>query len=316
MSEDIKADVKLVPTVKSFDQKVFERFGGKLSEEEREYFLRKALPALKTRPRLEDSPDVGMSGQIDQDRADLLRKQAQAEINVDYLRAKIVESRLAGLMAEQKWLGQNAVVAETSEFDDWLRGADRVVEYQGEPPFRLIIDFTSESDSHRLGDEKLRPIFHSIETGLLGEVKYFRSAGDKKQHWLKKLPKVLICFEPATARRLADPKQADLENSWAKITCLLEIKKQIEFFMKYNANPARRGYRAGLAEEIAESYRHVLDLVKIIYLETIGNFVEKVLKIKMPQSGVEALLVKLEPMLIEKVSQRDRSAAALLKLVS
>jgi len=197
-------------------------------------------------------------------------KEDTFEIKTSYIQTRIFEA-LLGTIMELHWLPE-AFLSETSDYDDWINGADAVLEAG---PFKIMIDFTCQKDKKRL-HKKIEGINARIERGELGKLKYFKSQVDKRKHALIMLPIVIIALSATTMRELLDlyltGKKKELENHWARSAIAEEIIAQVGAFKRHINNPTRTGYDPEKARFMTLSYNR---LEKVII---------KMANIKLPQA--------------------------------
>lgn len=307
--EQIPAGIKLAPTKPaSFEAKAFEKFKHELTPAEQEYFQSKVVSAIEERPRLDDF--AYSSDQKAEDRKHLADKQKMANINANYIRAKIIEHFLANSVEMQNWLGQEVRVTDTSEFDDWLNGIDSVFEFETEPPLRLAVDFTTETDSQKIKDRKLIPLLLGIESGRLSEAKYFISQLPGDQEHLTRLPKVTVAIAKENISGLINRSRQAIDKSWLKFLVLEEIKAQLEYILAHNHNPRRKHYDSHTAAALDLIYVPLLNKIKEIYNVTVD---EVALKNQRKTPALDR--GKLNQLMIEKLKVQDQAFAALMALL-
>ena len=236
-----------------------------------------------------------------------------AEREPRYLRALIYEKLIGQWLENQNWLGGEAKLTDVSEYDDWLNGVDFVVEFPGQPPVRLAIDFTTERDRQAIKARKLAPLFAGIESGQLAEIKYFRSqlveAGQNPRQSLKLVPKVVVALSPETIEQVLKLTKSEQVGHWAKTVIALEIEEQLNFFSEYIRQPDRQGYSDASAQRLAAAYKQVKSKIGPVLGEIFAGYQKKGEKIKMPRPVDEALFKR---QLIEKLKQLDGAFAALM----
>lgn len=138
------------------------------------------------------------------------------------------ENFLATEAQQHRWFGGE--LTPTTEYDDWICGADVVVEWpvkDNDPPLRLAIDFTSSKE--------IATFFKKSEK-LRGNVliKYFRSAVEKTEDGQQKemrasMPIVLLGFDKEVFRYLAESKKSFGEDHPLRQLLLEQTSAQIDF---------------------------------------------------------------------------------------
>ena len=117
--------------------------------------------------------------------------------------AELFEMLFAKLTELENWLGEDAFIMETSEYDDIYAGIDMVVEILRDGAFShlgLAIDVTFSVDKI---DKKLKRIKDEIVNGELPTVRYFVSEQGDFKGELSNVPRVVVAVDRKTLRELA-----------------------------------------------------------------------------------------------------------------
>ena len=163
-------------------------------------------------------------------------EQSPSKIHADILEAIVCEQ---GELSN--WFGPESQVIKTSRFDDYIHKIDMIVETkqdgQGVSRFShlaLGIDVTFGSkDLHR----KFDAIRANIDSGVLGEVRYFHS---DRQHFtgcLRKVPQIVVGIAIERVKELGllwmNRKSKELSEHGAQVTILEEAALQLNAFAEY-----------------------------------------------------------------------------------
>jgi hypothetical protein len=121
--------------------------------------------------------------------------------------SEITESYLLRGINESKWIPYcNAI--KTSDFDDYERGVDIVLEFQkgdeSASHIGLGIDVTFSASL----ENKLRKIKDDIDDGFLPSLKYFDSPKSHIRGELKQVPRGIVGFDKDAIARLAKQRQS------------------------------------------------------------------------------------------------------------
>ena len=130
-----------------------------------------------------------------------------------------------------RWFGGE--LSPTSVYDDWVSGADAVVEWPCDPPIRLAIDFTST-----VQDKTFWRKSDKLEGNVL--VKYFRSHVERENGQPKEmrvsLPVVLLGFDDSVFRKIAEEQEPMSPDHpfrrYLLEQALIQIQTQLELFLK------------------------------------------------------------------------------------
>jgi hypothetical protein len=248
------ADIRLAQTV---EVRVYEEVKDKLSLNEKKAFEKLVLPYLNEKPAFDEFqyPDIEEDRALLKERQELAIKKDTREIKTNYIRAKIFEA-LLGHLLELYWL-PDTFLTETSDFDDWINGTDAVLEAGN---FKAAIDFTSQKDKDRVHD-KLIKVFKKIDTGRLGEAKYFKSQADKTKSYPVLMPAIIIGLSERTVSGLLDiyisGNKKELEGHPVRHAIAEEIIAQIRAYKSYINNPARASYKPDIAKKMTANYDYL-----------------------------------------------------------
>lgn len=218
-------------TERGYEFKIYEEVKHFLTPKEQKYFETVVREDLKARPKMEDFPyqDRG------QDLLKLRKYQEEAirgrgsQEKATYIRSKIFESRMSRLVELNDWLGGDALLTETSEYDDWVNHVDSVIEFS-DSNLLVALDFTTTPDVLVL-HKKLINIFGAIDEGALGKAKYFIFQKSGKKAPLFRLPFLIVAASPRTIEELLTKKEQ--ENSWVRYAIIIQMLWQIDFFENY-----------------------------------------------------------------------------------
>ena len=98
---------------------------------------------------------------------------------------------------EWGWLGKDARIIKTSEYDDWKNGVDGIIEFKGEEDDERVSHTAYGVDVTYGGRSTVRKKFQivkrEIEMGNLAKVKYFQSGSFKGERW--DVPRIVIGAE-------------------------------------------------------------------------------------------------------------------------
>ncbi|MHB0865665.1 MAG: hypothetical protein ACYC1Y_02065 [Minisyncoccota bacterium] len=180
------------------------------------------------------------------------REVARLESVFDRSPSKIFGDILEAIVCEHgelsDWFGPQAQVIKSARFDDYINKIDMVVEFEdAEKRFSYLalgVDVTFGSQDL---SKKFAAIRARIDSGELGEVKYFHS---ERQHFTgrkRKVPQVVIGTEMERVKELGllwmNRKNKELGEHPVQITILEEIVLQLETFADY----ARRADKDAVA---------------------------------------------------------------------
>ena len=181
--------------------------------------------------------------------------------------AKILEAMLNELIELYDWLGPNATIITTSDFDDIKNGVDMVAEFRDEEEqsashLALAVDVTFASEIGK----KIDRIKREIERGEMASIRYFESEFLESKGELPNIPRVVIGIDTDTitnlgALWLAEDKKALAVHEMQKVI-LVEIRMQLEVFAKYARTKGQ--------EKIAATYDATREVIEGILEEKKG----------------------------------------------
>ncbi|MHB1163271.1 MAG: hypothetical protein ACYCZZ_01960 [Minisyncoccota bacterium] len=161
------------------------------------------------------------------------------------------------------WFGPQAQVIKSARFDDYINKIDMVIEFEdAEKRFSYLalgvdVTFGSQDLSKKFADIRTK-----IDSGELGEVKYFHS---ERQHFIgpkSKVPQVVIGTEMERVKELGllwmNRKNKELGEHPVQITILEEIVLQLETFADY----AKRTGKDAVADIFAAELLKVRELLQ------------------------------------------------------
>lgn len=177
----------------------------------------------------------------DQERVDSIKNKFMKENSsreIDAKKLAIIFESIFNEHAElSNWLGENAAVIPTHEFDDIINGIDAIVEFskEGKNPDHLGLGIDVTYSSH-LG-EKFGKIKERIDNGKLSSIKYFHSDNMGFTGRLSKVPRVVVSVDKETVKELVvlrDKKaNKELSEHFIQFQILEEILIQLDIFMDY-----------------------------------------------------------------------------------
>lgn len=203
-------------------------------------------------------PAVLASDKKEVARLEGLFEQTPSKIFGDILEALICEH---GELSD--WFGPQAQVIKTTRFDDYINKIDLVVEFErDEQQFSYIalgVDVTFGSrDLHK----KFDGIRARIDSGELGEVKYFHS---ERQHFTgrkKKIPQVVIGVEIERVKELGllwmNRKNKELGEHQVQTAILEQTALELKTFAAYARRTDKR-QAAAIFETELQKVRELLE---------------------------------------------------------
>ncbi len=200
------------------------------------------------------------------DTAEVERLEKGFELRPIKIYADILEAIVCETGELNEWFGPLSQIIKTSAYDDYKNKIDMVVETvgdnQGFSHLALGIDVTFGSqDLHK----KFDAIRARIDSGELGEVKYFHS---DRQHFtgrLRKIPQVVVGVEIERVKELGllwmNRKNKELSAHSAQVTILEEAALQLEAFIEYAENSEVEEAQ-GVAPVLEKELRKVRELLE------------------------------------------------------
>ena len=157
------------------------------------------------------------------------------------------------------WLGENARVIKTSDFDDMHCGVDGIVEFEepGKNTGHLAVGI-DVTYSTQLA-EKFRKIKDDIKNGKPPVIKYFRSGNFRGE--LSKIPRVIVGAERSNLIRLCsdlfiEPDKKRLTRHPFQMLQLKQVLLELSAFAEYARNLGK--------DDIAEVYRRDAEIIRRI----------------------------------------------------
>lgn len=138
---------------------------------------------------------------------------------------------------QSDWLGENASIIPTSEYDDIVNGVDAIAEFaeEGRNPYHLGLGIDVTYSSHI--KKKFEKIKEKIDNGKLSEIKYFQSINMDFTGKLSQIPRVVIAITKETLKELVDldegRKNKELAVHFIQFQVLEEILMQLKLFKGY-----------------------------------------------------------------------------------
>ena len=238
------------------------------------YLEARLVPSLEQyRPSFKDFSYS--KAEIERDQRQLQEKKNRLEKS--YRRPKILEAMMFE-MQQHDWFGEDAEIVLTSEFDDYLRGTDLVLEYERDGKvFRLAMDVSMCGGTERDIVGKRENIREGIEEGRLTSLKYFQSEKDStKKGTIYEIPKVIIGMTTEDMQELSKTlvqklkqekgSSQELSQSPAQIKLLREIKKQLEEEIQYAEYYFKKNYRP-YGQRIIGRHTAILEIIDSVLAE-------------------------------------------------
>lgn len=160
------------------------------------------------------------------------------------------------------WFGPHTEVIKTAPFDDILNGIDMVIESEDEDKrfshLALGLDVTFGSrDLHR----KFENIRAKIDSGDLGEIKYFHSDRQQMTGRLRKVPMVVVGVDIERVKELGllwmNRRNSELAEHPVQVTLLAECAEQLAAYAAYAARIGKT-YTAALFERELQKINDLL----------------------------------------------------------
>jgi hypothetical protein len=160
------------------------------------------------------------------------------------------------------WFGPKSQVIKTSRFDDYINKIDMIVETETEDRrfshLALGIDVTFGS---RDLSKKFDGIRRHIDTGELGQVKYFHSDRQNFSGQLRKIPQVVVGVELERAKEIGllwmNRRNKELGEHPMQMVILEEAALQLKTFSEY----ARKGGRSDTAVLLEAELQKINELL-------------------------------------------------------
>ncbi len=165
-----------------------------------------------------------------------LRENTPSEIEAKKM-AVIFEALFNKHGEQSDWLGGNASIIPTSEYDDIVNGVDAIAEFaeEGKNPYHLGLGIDVTYSSHI--KKKFEKIKEKIDNGKLSEIKYFQSINMDFTGKLSQIPRVVIAITKETLKELVDldegRKNKELAVHFIQFQVLEEILMQLKLFKGY-----------------------------------------------------------------------------------
>jgi len=177
--------------------------------------------------------------------------------------ATVLEGIVHEGIDKEGWFGDDARAIKTSRFDDIENGVDEVVEIRDKDALSkshlaLAVDVTFSNQIAK----KIKKIKDEIDSGKLGEVKYFLSEESEEELGI---PRVVIGTEINNVKKIQGLwiKKEDLTRHPFHLLMLEEVLKQLDEFAKYALRKEKK--------DIAEVYKSAANTVRTIYRKKIKD---------------------------------------------
>ncbi len=196
---------------------------------------RESLAASEIDPSIFTKYDPAM---IERDQREVTRLEGLFEQTPSKIYGDILEAIICEHGELSDWFGPEAQVIKTARFDDYINKIDMVVEFEDETQrfshLALGVDVTF--GSHDL-QKKFDAIRAKIDSGTLGDIKYFHS---DRQHFTgekRRVPQVVIGAEIERVKELGllwmNRRNGELGRHPIQDLILNEIALQLETFAAY-----------------------------------------------------------------------------------
>jgi|GEM_PF-1592843 len=202
------------------------------------------------------------------------------------------------------WFGGE--LSPTTEFDDWISGADAVVEWPGDgEPIRLAIDFTSTQDANILSRKS-----DKLEGNV--KLKYLRSKVEEEDGRPRELrasmPIVLLGFDESVYRAIAQSEVSPPEELHPLRRLLVEqAASQVDFQLKLLSEKVFESPRARRAKNLMSVREKYFTLSDKSSAEQVRDFF-----LRLEPSEIDALLnEKMKIRLRDLIRLKDRLAVEL-----
>jgi hypothetical protein len=136
------------------------------------------------------------------------------------------------------WLGENAMVAPTTKFDDYVNGVDAIAEFnEDEGRIQRHLGLGIDVTYSQFLKKKLLKIKEKIDNGKLSQIKYFHSDNMNFTGRLSGVPRVVVAVQKETVKNLAEAwdagKMKELGSHFVQFQILEEIILQFEVYREY-----------------------------------------------------------------------------------
>ena len=175
--------------------------------------------------------------------------------------ATIFEAIFYQQAESNEWLGPSVFTSVASRYDDIKNGVDCIAEFPKSETsasyLALAVDVTMSKDI----EEKFRRIREEIEHGTLTNVKYFISEHTHEKKSLVRIPRVIICAEGDTIKKLSDlqreGKNQELASHPVQCQFLAQVLAQLYRFEQHAVKVNQ--------SEAANIYKEMFELMREIY---------------------------------------------------
>jgi hypothetical protein len=262
-----------------------ERYIYRSAEEERQFeasYLNPEKAHVRAKEVLADSeikPEIfaGLYG------ADILKRDAEKverlsetfEHGPSDMYGEILEAIVCEHGELSDWFGSNSQVIKASRFDDIVNKIDFIVETEAEnnqfSHLALGVDVTFGTTKLQ---KKLAAIKTHIDTGELGQVKYFHSDRQNFTGRLTKIPQVVAGVEIERVKEIGllwmNRRNKELHEHPIQVTILEEAALQLETFAAY-AKSIGKDDTASILERELQKVRELLKEKRKAGLKSIKN---------------------------------------------
>ncbi|NCS99206.1 hypothetical protein GW764_03405 [Candidatus Parcubacteria bacterium] len=171
--------------------------------------------------------------------------------------ATVFESIIFDQGESSEWLGSNAFLIKTSEYDDFKNGVDAVAEYDMEEGVSRVAMAIDVTFNHNI-QKKISKIKENIRNGILTEVKYFESQVEDIRGQIKNIPHIIVGADVDTVRELANAWVDDDKEALAQHGVQFQFFEEAILQCKYFAEFAEANGQTKIKEKY-NSLQRVLE---------------------------------------------------------
>lgn len=306
----------------SFYDRIYHDVKAQLTETEQQAFERFVNQLLQDQPHplqlISETHHMG-AYRMKEHRMRQVQEKAYASSSeaqkINCCRAKILEGILYHLLGKRRLWGDEYTIHPTSEYDDWINGADLVINSTTHPKPLAMIDITLGFDKYIL-DQKIERILDGIKHGELGTLDYSLNPVTNTLAEHHDVPRIVLGI--ADEKLFDDLIQLSLENKLTKLmthpalfvfTHELQIQTQWlqKYAKKYGAADHRGSDRLVRRKQILEKYATFQQTAETLFARFVGQLALE-LKQKFPDAGNEALekARDIEMRKLERTAGHDR----------
>lgn len=215
-------------------------------------------------------------------RANNYTKNKEKAISTDRekIYATVIEAIIFDQIQKGNWFGEDAIAFLTSDYDDYLNGADLAVETGGKLNLSgghgILLSFDATySESRERIESKISKFVQKISSGKMGVITFYKSPNGRVRGSVDYVPVLTVGFGKATIARLSElwlknneDSNKELSKHPAQKLILEECRVQLESFLNFvnTTNPPNKELlKASLREEL-EMIEVILEKKKSVYL--------------------------------------------------